>query len=139
MDLRTETNAADTHTDAGSGPAFQNFVRTTSGRTLVLDVAPIDTVEAVKLQVLDRERTPPALQRLLRGGIQLADGRTLADCGVGNEATVFLVLRLRGGALKTQTSPPPTACAHGTASPTLVPLGSEGGDDNPKRPPEGLT
>ncbi len=92
---------------------MQIFVKTHTGRTLTLDVAPTDTVKAVKLQLLDRERTPPVLlrARLLRGGFHLADVRTLADCGVGNEATLFLMLRGRGGAMKTQTSPPPTACA----------------------------
>ena len=84
---------------------MQIFVKTLSGRTLTLDVAPTDTVEAVKLQVMVRERIPPAQQRLLRGGLQLAAGRTLADCGVGNEATLFLALRLRGGAKKTAAQP----------------------------------
>ncbi len=56
-------------------------------------MAPSDTVEAVKLMLLDRECIPPAQQRLVRGGTQLAD-RTLADCGVVCEGTLFLVLRL---------------------------------------------
>ncbi len=48
---------------------MQIFLKTLSGRTLTLDVAPTDTVEAVK-QVLDRERIPPSQQRLIRGGIR---------------------------------------------------------------------
>ena len=101
--LHTHT---DTHIDAGSGPTvLQIFVKTTSGRTLVLDVAPTDTVEAVKLQLMDLERIPPAQLRLFRGGAQLADSRTLADCGVGSEATLFLAMRLRGGAKKTAAQP----------------------------------
>ena len=75
----------------------------------MLDVAPTATIEAVKLQLLSRERIPPAQQRLIRGGTQLADDRTLADCAVGNEATLFLVLRLRGGA-KTRAPQPQIAC-----------------------------
>ena len=113
LETHTETHT-DSHPDAGFGlEALQIFVKTLSGRTLTLDVAPTDTVEAVKLQVLVRERIPPALQRLIRGGIQLADDRTLADCGVGSEATLFLGLRLRGGS---SFSPPRTACAHGMPS-----------------------
>ncbi len=49
---------------------MQIFVKTTSGHTLTLDVAPSDTVEAVKLMLLDRECIPPAQQRLVRGGTQ---------------------------------------------------------------------
>ena len=37
------------------------------------DVAPTATIEAVKLQLLSRERISPAQQRLIRGGIQLAE------------------------------------------------------------------
>ena len=36
-------------------------------------------------------------QRLIHAGKQLENGRTLAECGVGRDSTVHLVLRLLGG------------------------------------------
>ena len=51
---------------------MQNFVKTPTGRTITLDVAAVDTIAAVKLQVQDKEHIPPEEQRLIRAGEQLA-------------------------------------------------------------------
>jgi hypothetical protein len=40
---------------------------------------------------------PADLQRLIFSGTQLRDNLTLADYGIKKEATLQLVLRLRGG------------------------------------------
>ena len=45
----------------------------------------------------EAEGVPACCQRLLYSGRQLLDGATLADCDVQQEATLHLVLRLRGG------------------------------------------
>ncbi|KAI0102336.1 hypothetical protein F4776DRAFT_648791 [Hypoxylon sp. NC0597] len=72
-------------------------VRTLTGKLISLDVEPTSKIEDVKKKVEEKEGITPDQQRLIYGGKQLQDQLTMQDAGIVPDATLHLVLTLRGG------------------------------------------
>ena len=74
---------------------MQIFVKTLTGKTITLDVTPVDTMRYIKLKIQEKEGIPPEQQKLVYAGKRLQEvDKTLIDCGIRKESTLHLVLRI---------------------------------------------
>jgi hypothetical protein len=69
-------------------------VRTLTGKNTPIYVDFRQTIGALKQQIAYMEGIPPTHQSLLFMGRKLLDQWTLADCGITNGHTVFLILHI---------------------------------------------
>eukprot|EP00274_Cyanoptyche_gloeocystis_P004042 CAMPEP_0196652520 /NCGR_PEP_ID=MMETSP1086-20130531/1845_1 /TAXON_ID=77921 /ORGANISM="Cyanoptyche gloeocystis , Strain SAG4.97" /LENGTH=153 /DNA_ID=CAMNT_0041983117 /DNA_START=57 /DNA_END=518 /DNA_ORIENTATION=- len=72
-------------------------VKTLTGKEIEIDVDPTDTIERIKERVEEKEGIPPVQQRLIFGGKQMADDKTVSDYKIEGGSVLHLVLALRGG------------------------------------------
>jgi ubiquitin-large subunit ribosomal protein L40e len=76
---------------------IQLFFKTLTNRTRVIRAKPDATILELKQSFFDSDGVPVDAQRLIWGGKELEDDRTLQDYNIQQEATIYPVLRLRGG------------------------------------------
>lgn len=77
---------------------IQIFVKTLTNKNFTINVNTEDDVRTIKDRIFEKEGIPNDQQRLIFGGKQIEDGNKISDYSIGKDATVHLVLRLRGGA-----------------------------------------
>ena len=76
--------------------AMTVHIKTLGKETFDIEVEPNDTVETLKRKIQFRKEVPVDQQRLIQNEKQLEDGRTLAECGIQEGDTIYIILRLRG-------------------------------------------
>ena len=76
-------------------PSHKIFVKTITGKTIVLDVIPDESIENIKKKIGDVEGRPVD-SRLTWAGKQLQDDLTLIDYNITMESTLCEHIRRRG-------------------------------------------
>ena len=72
------------------------FMRSISGKSLIFNVSDDESVEDLKLKVMERDGIYPEDQRLIFGGKHLVDGDFLGDYGIQENSTIILTTLIGG-------------------------------------------
>lgn len=72
------------------------FVRTQTGKTITVKTSGRETVGGLKERIYGLDGTPCDQQRMIFGGTQLEDFKTLEEYSILHDSTVHVVGRLKG-------------------------------------------
>lgn len=75
---------------------MQIIVLMLTGTKITVEVTPDDKIEILKEKINKKEGIRTDQQRLIYGGRQLEDGRTLSDYKINRDSVLHLVLRQCG-------------------------------------------
>ncbi|CAM2701072.1 unnamed protein product [Rotaria socialis] len=70
-------------------------VKTLTGKEIEVDIDGTDKIERIKERVEEKEGIPPPQQRLIFGGKQMMDDKTVSEYNVNAGSVLHLVLALR--------------------------------------------
>ena len=69
---------------------MQIFVKIDDGKTIALEVSPMDTIDNIKMKIQDKEGLSPDSYTLQYNRKEVEEGRTLNDYDIKNESTLHL-------------------------------------------------
>ena len=86
----------------------QVFVKGLTGKTIMVEAQPTDTVRALKGKIAEVDGMPPVeKQRLVLGGRQLEDRFTLVDYNIEHESVLHMALRQTAEAVEPEPASEP--------------------------------
>eukprot|EP00455_Lapot_gusevi_P022286 TRINITY_DN2319_c0_g3_i4.p1 TRINITY_DN2319_c0_g3~~TRINITY_DN2319_c0_g3_i4.p1 ORF type:complete len:194 (+),score=69.36 TRINITY_DN2319_c0_g3_i4:136-717(+) len=86
------TPTTTTTSPSSIGDTMQIFIQPVTGARFQMTVKRSDTIADLKQQIQDNQGIPSLYHRFIFGGKKLEDERTLADCGIQQDSTVFFLL-----------------------------------------------